>query len=166
MGTVSFPGYEHKRNVASTRDDSIRPLVQWNYKANDKEHWQSIRSASSEESQRVHPGLEQSEVLAVRSSASNSQGHNNEEDDDRPPSSIRGVGSHLLLARPWRAFFRVMEIVGGVQVLLTDGLDNCAGMLSSCEALNNDENTLLCEVVAVSESFINGNDVYNTIWIE
>lgn len=165
-GTVSFPGYEHKHNVASAQDVSVRPLVQWDYRANDKEQWQSIRSASSGEPQRIHAGLDQPEVLVVRSSASNSQGHNNEEDDVGPPSSIRGVGSHLLLARPWRTFFRVMEIVGGVQVLLTDGLDNCAGMLSSCEALNNDENTLLCEVVAVSESFVNGNDVYNAIWIE
>lgn len=56
VGTVSFSGYEHKRNVASAQRVRIRPLALWNYKANDKKHWQSIRPASSEESPRIHAG--------------------------------------------------------------------------------------------------------------
>lgn len=166
-GAITFPGCED--NVPGDQDDKIRPLVQWSYRACDQEHWESIRTAQGEEEQQIHEGLDQSEVLVVRSSADDSREHDTEEDCVKPPSSTRGITSYVLFARPRRAFFRVMEVIGEVQLLLTDGLDGCAGMLSSCEALTKDKKSLdqlLCEVVVVSESFVNGTDVYNAIWIE
>ncbi len=61
-----------------------------------------------------------------------------------------------------------MELFGDVQVLLSDGTDGCAGMLTSCELLDKKVTIpgQLCEVVLVSESSVEGEAVYNVIWIE
>lgn len=166
-GKIAFPSCED--NIPGAQDDKIRPLVQWSCRECDQEHWESIGAAQSEEPQQIHDGLGQAEVLAAGSSAGDSRGRDNKEYRITPPSATRGITSHLLFARPWRAFFRIMEAIGEVQLLLTDGLDGCAGMLSSCEALTKDKkclDQLLCEVVVVSESLVNGTDVYNAIWIE
>ncbi|KAK4035023.1 HET-domain-containing protein [Parachaetomium inaequale] len=169
-GAVDFPDHE-RNNEDDSGDVDIRPLVQWKYRESGKEPWQLISSVWGEQWQGSCAESEElaSPVAGGSSRSAGAGGHDTEASDANiRPFAIK-TGSHLLLSHPLRAFFRVMGFFGEVQILLADESDNCTGMLASCEALRNNEtglSHLLCEVVAISESFVNGEDTYNVLWIE
>ena len=156
-GAICFPDH-------TSGPDRIRPLVRWKYKANSQERWRSIPSLKHQPPFCIQREIDRLEVSATVGVATRAY-HDNEGDLEYT-SFPDGPRSHILLAHPPRSFFRALEFQG-VNILLAGESGDCVGMLTSCEAVGNSANHVdRCEVVAISESSINGYKAYNILWIE
>ena len=152
---AAWGGVTTFRDHAKT-PDRIEPLVRWKYRAHSQDQWQPIAPDQNQQIPVSQKTTGELKVCARADTTQNDQGNGNH----RAAAMPRKLFSHSLFSQPLRSFFRIGEVYGSVQVLLTKS----AGMLTSCEALSSNSRDQLCEVVAVSA--ILGNDIYNVLWIE
>lgn len=136
--------------------DSIKPLVQWKYRAHSQDEWQPIAPDQNQQDSTSQTATGELKACVRADTTQKDQGNGNH----KAPAMPRKLNSHSLFSQPLRSFFRIGEVYGSVQILLAKS----AGMLTSCEALSVNSRGQLCEVVAVSA--LSGNDIYNVLWIE
>ncbi|XWW98126.1 hypothetical protein V2A60_006123 [Cordyceps javanica] len=160
-GKIAFPDF-------STAKEGVRPLVRWKYCRGDVKKWSQVLSLERQQPEKKFPTAEELQNLVQAMSL----------EDGGPvpagkPSLPKGTGTeyhHLLHARPQRAVFKVLEYYGDEGVPLAGASGECVGVLTPCKKLGSDtvdvKTAISCELVAVSESFINGVETYNVLWIE
>ncbi|OAA57165.1 Heterokaryon incompatibility [Cordyceps fumosorosea ARSEF 2679] len=160
-GNVAFPDF-------STAKEGVRPLVRWKYCRGDVKRWLPVLSLERQQPEKRFPTAAELQELV--------QAMTLEDGGPAPagePSFPQGTGithHNILHARPERAVFNVLEFYGDAGVPLVGASGECVGVLTPCKKLGShavDAKTVIsCELVAVSESFINGMETYNVLWIE
>lgn len=161
-GKIAFPDF-------STAREGVRPLVRWKYCQGSEQVWTPVASLEKQQPEKRFPTAAELSELAAAIKLEDGGGPVAAGD----PSFPVGMGSiyhHVLHARPERAFFSVLEYYGDEGVPLVGASGECVGVLTPSRKLGShtvDAKTVIsCELVAVSESFINGMETYNVLWIE
>ncbi|OAA35113.1 Heterokaryon incompatibility [Beauveria brongniartii RCEF 3172] len=160
-GNIAFPDF-------SAAKEGVRPLVRWKYCRGDVKQWSPVLSLEKQQPEKKFPTAADQQALMTTMSL----------EDGGPvsagePAFPEGTGityHHVLHARPERAVFNVLEYYGDEGVPLVGASGECVGVLTPCKKLGSHtvdaKTVILCELVAVSESYINGMETYNVLWIE
>ncbi|EGX87771.1 Heterokaryon incompatibility [Cordyceps militaris CM01] len=160
-GTIAFPDF-------STAKEGVRPLVRWKYCRGDVSRWWPVPSLEKQQSEKRFPTA--AELQALLGTMSLEDGNPVAAGEPPFPEGTGITYHHLLHARPERAVFNVLDYYGDEGVPLVGASGECVGVLTPCKKLGSrevDTKTVIpCELVAVSESFINGAETYNVLWIE
>lgn len=160
-GTIAFPDF-------SAAKEGVRPLVRWQYCRGDVKTWSPVLSLEKQQPEKKFPTATELQEL-VEAMSLEDGGLVRAAEPEVPEGS--GVAyHHLLHARPERAVFNVLEYYGDEGVPLVGASGECVGVLTPSKKLGSravDAKTVIpCELVAISESFINGMETYNVLWIE
>lgn len=160
-GKITFPDF-------SSAKEGVRPLVRWKYCRGDVQAWSPVLSLEKQQPEKKFPTA--TELHDLVEAMSLEEGGPTPAGDLDLPQGTGVAYHHLLHARPERAVFNVLEYYGDEGVPLVGASGECVGVLTPCQKLGShslDAKTVIaCELVAVSESLINGMETYNVLWID